>query len=202
MLRYKSTGATRCSAIVVRAIRARAPVISRRPPAEQKIHTGKKEPKMLYSGAWEQPTNTSGAIRDKPARRRGEVIRRRSRSVDSVFMSGRPYTCRILVLIALITLSIQPKRTSFPAVDANPTTFRARYGMATNPLPATLNPDTERSVVSLSFTFRLSHKVKNRIYWTKVSNNTFASDNVYRYFGIDQYVRPIDSAPHFCPNPY
>src|SRR5271168_4729362 len=90
MLRYERTGAARCSAIAVRAIRARAPVASTRPPAEQKIHTGKKEPKMLYSGAWEQPANTSGAAKDKPARGRSEVIRRRSLSVHSVFMSGRP----------------------------------------------------------------------------------------------------------------
>jgi hypothetical protein len=51
MLIYKSTGAAKCSAMAVRTIRARAHVISRRPPREQKIHTGKKEPKMLYSGA-------------------------------------------------------------------------------------------------------------------------------------------------------
>ena len=51
MVRYKSTGAAMCSAKALRAIRARAPVVSRRPPTEQKIYTGKKEPKMLYSGA-------------------------------------------------------------------------------------------------------------------------------------------------------
>src|SRR5580698_6323784 len=90
VLRNKSTGAARCSAIAVRTIRARAPVASTRPPAEQKIQTGKKEPKMLYSGAWEQPANTSGATRDRPARQRSEVFRRRSRSVDLGFMSGRP----------------------------------------------------------------------------------------------------------------
>lgn len=87
MLRYRSTGAARCWAITVRAIRARAPVASTRPPTEQKIHAGKKEPKMLYSGACEQPANISAA-RDKPERGRSAVIRRRSRSVDSVFMSG------------------------------------------------------------------------------------------------------------------
>jgi hypothetical protein len=27
-------------------------------------------------------------------------------------------------------------------------------------------------------------------------------DDVHRYFGIDQYVRPIDSAPRFCLNSY
>jgi hypothetical protein len=27
-------------------------------------------------------------------------------------------------------------------------------------------------------------------------------DDVHPYFGIDRYVRPIDSAPHFCPNSY
>jgi hypothetical protein len=27
-------------------------------------------------------------------------------------------------------------------------------------------------------------------------------DDVHRYFGVDRYVRPIDSAPHFCPNRY
>jgi hypothetical protein len=148
MLRYKSTGAPRCSAIALRATRARAPVVSTRPPTEQKIHTGKKEPKMLYSGAWEQPTNTSGAASDKPARGRSEVIRRRSRGVDSIFISGRPHMCRTLVPIVLATSSIRPKRTSFPAV----------------------NP-------SLSLTFRLSHRVMDRIYWTKVSINTFVSDN-------------------------
>ena len=51
MPRYKSTGAATYSAIAVRAITARAPIINTSPPAEQKIHTGKKEPKMLYSGA-------------------------------------------------------------------------------------------------------------------------------------------------------
>src|SRR5580658_2023028 len=81
-------GAARCSAIALRATRARAPVASTRPPTEQKIHAGKKEPKMLYSGAWEQPTDTSGATRDKPARRPSEVIRRRP-----VFISGRPHRC-------------------------------------------------------------------------------------------------------------
>src|ERR1700684_204417 len=94
VLRYRSTGAARCSATAVRAIRARAPAASTRPPAEQKIHTGKKEPKMLYSGAWEQPTNTSGAARDKPAKARNEVIRRRSRSVASMFIFSRPHIYR------------------------------------------------------------------------------------------------------------
>ena len=152
MPRYKSTGAARCSAIALRATRERAPVISTRPPMEQKIHTGKKEPKMLYSGAWEQPTNTSGAARDKPARAPSEVLRRRARSVDSVFISGQ----------------------------------------------------------TLSLTFGLSHRVKGRIYWTKVSVDTLVSDHRYqtivgwksahRYFGIEQYVSPIDSAPRFCLN--
>jgi hypothetical protein len=161
MPRYKSTGAARCSAIALRAIRARAPVASTRPPTEQKIHTGKKEPKMLYSGAWEQPTNTSGAARDKPARGRSEVIRRRSRSVDSVFISGRPHMCRILVPIVLTTSSIRPERTSFPTVNPNRMVI-SRSG---------------RSLDSLSLTFRLSHRVKDRIYWTKVSINTFVSDD-------------------------
>jgi hypothetical protein len=128
MLRYKSTGAPRCSAIALRATRARAPVVSTRPPTEQKIHTGKKEPKMLYSGAWEQPTNTSGATRDKPARGRSEVIRRRSRSVDSVFISGRPHMRRISLLIVLTTSSIRPERTSFPTVNPDPRITRARFG--------------------------------------------------------------------------
>src|ERR1700677_1294687 len=92
MPRYRSRGAARCSAIALRATRERAPVISTRPPMEQKIHTGKKEPKMLYSGAWEQPTNTSGA-RDKPARGRSEVIRRRPRSVVLAFTLGKPQIC-------------------------------------------------------------------------------------------------------------
>src|SRR5580658_4530777 len=124
VLRNKSTGAARCSAIAVRMTRARAPVASTRPPAEQKIHTGKKDPKMLYSGAWEQPTNTSGAARNKPARRRSEVIRRRPRSVDSLFMSGRPHTYPILVLIVLPASSLRPERTTFPTANPNHDHFR------------------------------------------------------------------------------
>jgi len=52
MLRYKITGDAKCSAMAVRAITSRAPIASRRPMTETKIHTGNKEPKMLYSGAW------------------------------------------------------------------------------------------------------------------------------------------------------
>src|SRR5271156_918934 len=151
ILRYARTGAARCSAMAVRAIRARAPVASTRPPAEQKIHAGKKEPKMLYSGAWEQPTDTSGATRDKPARGPSEVVRRRLRSVDSVFITGH-----------------------------------------------------------LNLTFRLSHSVRDGIYWTKVSVNTLVLGDpepvqplrVRRppTIWFDRYVRPIDSAPHFCLN--
>ena len=48
---------------------------------------------MLYSGAWEQPTKTSGATKDEPASGPSEVFRRRSRSVDSIFISGRPQLC-------------------------------------------------------------------------------------------------------------
>ena len=50
MPRYESTGAARCSAIAVRAISARAPIASRRPLTEQKIHAGKKEPKIAVFG--------------------------------------------------------------------------------------------------------------------------------------------------------
>src|SRR5277367_3437348 len=94
MLRYERTGAARCSAIALRAIRARAPAASTRPPTVQKIHAGKKEPKMLYSGAWEQPTNVNGTVRDKAPSTGNEGVGRRSRSVDSVFISGRPHRCR------------------------------------------------------------------------------------------------------------
>lgn len=135
MLRYKSTGAARCSAIAVRAIRARAPVASRRPPTEQKIHTGKKEPKMLYSGAWEQPTNSSGAASDKPARRRNDVIRRRSRSIDPVFMSDRPPMCRILVLIVLTTSSIRPDQLSRGQSEAHDHFALDREGQRSHFLP-------------------------------------------------------------------
>src|ERR1700733_12024352 len=83
-------GAARCSAIAVRAIRTRAPNASRRPPTAEKIDAGKKEPKMLYSGACEQPTNTRDAAKDNPARGWSGVIRRRSRSVDSTFIFIRP----------------------------------------------------------------------------------------------------------------
>ncbi len=68
MLRYKSTGARKCSAIAVRAISTRTPAVINRPPAAQKIHTGKKEPKILYSGACEQPVAINDAARDNPAR--------------------------------------------------------------------------------------------------------------------------------------
>jgi len=140
MLRYERTGAARCSAIAVRTIKARAPVASTRPPTEQKIHTGKKEPKMLYSGAWEQPTNTSGAARDKPARGRSEGIRSRSRSVDSVLMSGRPHTCRKLVLIVPTTPSIRLERPSFPTVNRNPTTIWRSGGQRSHFLPRSSPP--------------------------------------------------------------
>jgi hypothetical protein len=121
----------------VRATTTRAPIASRRPITEQKIHTGKKEPKMLYSGAWEQPTKTSCA-------------------------AGRPHIWRILVLIVRSTRTLR--------------SFRARYGTATKPVPAVLIPGVGRSLHSLSLTSRLSHRVKDRIYWTKVSINTFVSD--------------------------
>ncbi len=106
--------------MALRAIRARAPVASKRPPAAEKIHAGKKEPKMLYSGAWEQPTNTSGAVRDKPARGRNEVIRRRSRSVDSMFIFQlTPYTSQIGLSMST-SLPVGPERTSFPTGNPNP----------------------------------------------------------------------------------
>src|SRR5271168_841388 len=94
MLRYERTGAARCSAIALRAIRMRAAAASTRPAAEQKIHTGKKEPKMLYSGAWEQPTNTNVGARYKPASGRRDLNRCGSRS-DSLFISGKPLTLRL-----------------------------------------------------------------------------------------------------------
>jgi hypothetical protein len=40
-----------------------------------------------------------------------------------------------------------------------------------------LIPGTGRSLDSLSLTFGLSHRVNDRIYWTKVSINTFVSDD-------------------------
>jgi hypothetical protein len=145
MLRYKSTGAARCSAMAVRAIRARMPAANTRPPREQKIHAGKKEPKMLYSGGWEQPTNASGATSDNPASGGSEVVRRRSHALDSVFKSGRPHAHRSFVLT---TSSIRTERTS----------------RAIRPPLDTLGP-----------VFRLGHRVTNRIHWTKVSINTFVS---------------------------
>ena len=120
MLRYKSTGAGRCSAMADRAMRARAPVASTRPATEQKIHTGKKEPKMLYSGAWEQPSNTSGAARDTPARTPTEGVRCRSRSVDSIFMPGISRMCPILVPVEFTTSSTRPQRTTLWTVYPNP----------------------------------------------------------------------------------
>ncbi|MGA7107343.1 MAG: hypothetical protein WBV28_03475 [Terracidiphilus sp.] len=65
---------------------ARAPIANTRPLAEQKIHTGKKEPKMLYSGACPHPTNDS--VKDKAASWRNEEVRRRSRSVDLIIVRG------------------------------------------------------------------------------------------------------------------
>ena len=91
MPRYKSTGAVRCSAMAVRAIAARATIASSRPLTEQKIHAGKKEPKILYSGAWLQPTNINGAARDKAARGPDEAVGRRSRSIDSMHIFTRPH---------------------------------------------------------------------------------------------------------------
>jgi hypothetical protein len=43
-----------------------------------------------------------------------------------------------------------------------------------NPNPGVISR-SGRSLDSLSLTFRLSHRVKDRIYWTKVSINTFVS---------------------------
>jgi hypothetical protein len=68
MLRYRSTGAAKCPAIAVREIIRRAHAASSSPPPEQKIHAGKNEPKMLYSGAREQPADASGASTDRTAR--------------------------------------------------------------------------------------------------------------------------------------
>ena len=50
-----------------------------------------KEPKILYSGACEQPANTSGAARDKAASGQGEAGRGPSRSVDSIFIFSKPH---------------------------------------------------------------------------------------------------------------
>jgi hypothetical protein len=41
--------------------------------------------------------------------------------------------------------------------------------------PARLIQGIGRSLDSLSLIFRLSHRAKDRIYWTKVSINTFVS---------------------------
>ena len=49
---------------------------------------------------------------------------------------------------------------------------------ATNPFL----PDG-RSLDSLSLIFRLSHRAKDRIYWTKVSINTFVSVVHWRHDG-------------------
>lgn len=154
MLRYKSTGVARCSAMAVGAIRARAPIASTRPPAEQKIHAGKKEPRILYSGAWEQPANTSGAAKDNPARARNEVVRGRSLSVDSMFTFNRPHICPKLVCLFSTTTCFALPRVAWPAM---------------------LFAAIERSIENLSFTFRLSHELKGLIYWTKVSTGTFVS---------------------------
>ena len=246
MLRYKSIGAAKCSAIAARAIRARAPAASTRPPAEQKIHTGKKEPKMLYSGAWEQPTNTSGAARDKPARRQSGVIRRRSRSVDSVFMSGRPHMCRTLVLnrayhLADTTgedqlshrqspphdhfaLDMEGQQSRFlpclsGALGDQWTASVLRFDLATElrtesigrkyrSIPShqmnTLGPTHfDRGHMGLKFAIAVGEKTPSPVNLLKRNLACAArEDTVHRCFGIDRYVRPIDSAPHFCLNSY
>jgi hypothetical protein len=138
VLRYKRTGAARCFAIAWRAIRARTPAISTRPPMEQKIHAGKKEPKMLYSGGWEQPANTRITVADNPASGRTEVNRDRSRFVNSALMPCPPHT--------------------FAEIGADPIS------------------STPRALDTIGISSRLSHRAENRIYWTKVSINTFASD--------------------------
>ena len=73
-------------------MRVRALAINTRPPTEQKIHAGKNEPKMLYSGAWEHPTNVKATVRDKPDTARGVIIRRRPRSVSSIFIDPQSAT--------------------------------------------------------------------------------------------------------------
>ena len=94
MLRYESTGAARCWAMAVRAISARAPATSARPPTEQKIHAGKKEPKMLYSGACEQPVNVNDNPSDKAPSSPNDRLPRRLRIVRSTAIFRTPRVCR------------------------------------------------------------------------------------------------------------
>ena len=65
------------------------------------------------------------------------------------------------------------KGSAFPQSTRTPRSFPALCGSATKPLPCR----AWRLVDSPALTFRLSHRAKDRIYWTKVSINTFASDN-------------------------
>jgi hypothetical protein len=183
MLRYKSTGAARCSAMAVRAIRARMPAANTRPPREQKIHAGKKEPKMLYSGGWEQPTNASGASSDNPASGGSEVVRRRSHALDSVFKSGRPHAHRSFVLT---TSSIRTERTS--------RAIRPPWTPSVLCFDYAIGSQTE----SIGRRYRLIRSY--RVMTLKIDLARAHEDNVHQYFRIDQYVRPIDSAPHFCLN--
>jgi len=77
--------------------------------------------------------------------------------------------CRILVLIVLPT--------SFPTVNPDPTIISCSIWKANQATSCRAYPGIGRSLDSLSVTFRLSHRVKDRIYWTKVSINTFVSDD-------------------------
>jgi hypothetical protein len=55
---------------------------------------------MLYSGACEQPVNTSIAARVKPASGRSGVIRRRrSCSVDSAFIGQTSYVSKFVLIV-------------------------------------------------------------------------------------------------------
>ena len=180
---------------------------------------------MLYSGPCEQPARTSGAARRKPAKGRNEVTRRRSRSVDSVLMSDRPHVCRMLDLTVLATSSIPMERTSLPTVNPNPaiiwrwiekwnrTTYHhaylGRWVITRHPRVFAFDWATELRTESIRRRYRsipshqmISLRLRNSQENANRKMEIAREDDVHRYFGIGQYVRPIDAARQLCLNGY
>jgi hypothetical protein len=75
-----------------------------------------------------------------------------------MFIFSRPHICRKPVYLCRLPVDAT-RKSSFPMVDPNSAMISGSIWEG-----------------SLSLTRRLSHRVEERIYWTKVSINTFVSD--------------------------
>lgn len=155
---------------------ARAPMANTRPVTEQKIHTGKKEPKMLYSGACAQPTN--GAIKDNAAIRQDEGIRDRSRSVDSRFTSTTPHTTDSWLFDLSGPRELHSKAPEQARMSIEPQSEKP------NLLDEGIGPHLRIGGCVKLLGFR------SQAQWTEI----------HQHFRFHRYLRPMDSAPLFCLN--